>query len=91
MNVSNLSKLAVSILIPGWIMIFGLAFPQFPTLGVAGSLGLCVLGIVVIPAMASLFRGAAPAVVPLESANRVPLRHRDRGVDRPDTSAPNPR
>jgi len=61
-----------NILVPGWIGMIGLVSLNFPPLGVAASLSLFVLGVVVIPALVliaiAIRRGAlavgAPGATP---------------------------
>jgi hypothetical protein len=47
-----------NILVPGWIMIFGLVSLSDPPGGVWASLSMCVVGLVVIPALLLIGSGS---------------------------------
>jgi hypothetical protein len=57
-------RIARHILVPGWIMIFGLVSLSDPPGGVWASLWMCVVGLVVIPAILLIGRGRGPRQSP---------------------------
>jgi hypothetical protein len=58
------SRLVCNVLVPAWILIFGLVSLAAPAHGVAASAGLYLMGVFVIPALmlAPLSREPAPVV-----------------------------
>lgn len=51
----NIASLIRNVLIPAWILAFGLVVLCNPPLGAAASLGLFVVGVCVLPATALMF------------------------------------
>ena len=51
-------------LVPGWIMIFGFVSLSNPPGGVWASLSMCVVGLVVIPALLLIGLGSGPRQSP---------------------------
>ena len=59
MKTLTLATFTPQVLVPGWILLFGLIAAWAPPLGVAASLSVLVVGIVVVPAV--LLIGSAGA------------------------------
>jgi hypothetical protein len=52
------------ILVPGWIMVFGLVSLSNPPGGVWASLSMCVVGLVVVPALLLIGSASGPRQSP---------------------------
>jgi len=58
------ARLTNNVLVPAWILSFGLVFPKLPALGLTASLAVFALGILAIPAF-MIFAAPKPALAPI--------------------------